>query len=168
MRTTSDKSQGVKDASGRYYGLPLAERIKVMSLPVPCGCWLWQASSKNKKGYGSISLNGRVTTAHRASYEAFVGPVPTGLMVLHHCDTRSCVNPEHLFLGTAKDNDVDRASKGRSKGPRGERVYGSKLTAAQVDQLRRENWSSRQVADTFGISMQSAWRARTGRGWRWR
>lgn len=85
-------------------------------------CWLWTARTK-PKGYGmfDVSHEGRERTllAHRFAYEVSNGEIPEGLMVLHTCDTPSCVNPQHLFLGTHRDNMDDMISKGRST--RGER-----------------------------------------------
>ena len=80
------------------------------------GCWLWQGS-RNNKGYGQLSKGGRSggsVLTHRYSWEIHNGPIPDGLCVCHRCDNPPCVNPEHLFLGTYKDNAVDRRDKGRN------------------------------------------------------
>ena len=78
-------------------------------------CWLWTAS-RNNGGYGLFKLAGKTTTAHRISYELHVGVIPDGMCVLHTCDVRMCVNPDHLFLGTQTDNMQDKANKGRHHG----------------------------------------------------
>lgn len=82
------------------------------------GCWIWTASVHRKNGgYGQIQLGRRgegVAKAHRVSYELHCGPIPDELMVLHRCDNRRCVNPEHLFLGTAQDNTDDMIQKKRA------------------------------------------------------
>ena len=75
-------------------------------------CWIWTAH-KYPKGYGQFGFNGKVTAAHRVSWILHYGPIPEGLLVCHRCDNPSCVNPEHLFLGTAKDNAEDMGRKGR-------------------------------------------------------
>lgn len=83
-------------------------------------CWPWKAGTnrKGKFGYGQIRVGGKCIGAHRFSYEAFNGEVPEGLFVLHKCDNPVCVNPGHLFLGTAKDNAQDCIAK-RRQGMRG-------------------------------------------------
>ena len=76
------------------------------------GCWIWMRSTASH-GYGDFRLNYKLFLAHRASYEAFVGPIPDGMFVLHRCDVKQCVNPDHLFLGTNADNMADKEAKGR-------------------------------------------------------
>src|SRR5689334_12116829 len=77
-------------------------------------CWEWKGSRSKPMGYGRITTrNGSVELAHRISWMLFRGDIPTGQYVLHHCDNPPCVNPEHLFLGTYSDNNLDMAHKGR-------------------------------------------------------
>ena len=76
-------------------------------------CWLWQGG-KTDSGYGIVSASPNPwRTAHRVAWELTNGPIPKGLFICHHCDNRLCVRPEHLFLGTAKDNLRDAIKKGR-------------------------------------------------------
>lgn len=81
------------------------------------GCWEW-TGYKGKAGYGSLNARkispGRPMYAHRVAWEIKRGPIPTGMHVLHKCDNPACGNPEHCFLGTQSDNNVDRVRKGRT------------------------------------------------------
>lgn len=86
------------------------KRFEDMYVPVPeAGCWL-ATTWWDKDGYGRTSDH---LLMHRASYERHVGQIPEGMLVCHKCDTPACVNPEHLFLGTNRDNILDMVSKGR-------------------------------------------------------
>lgn len=99
------------------------------------GCWLWtgskQTSGQGKKPYGSFRFKGG-WLAHRFSWILHKGPIPKDMLVCHHCDNHSCVNPKHLFLGTQQDNMDDMKNKGRRNGyPR------VKLTWEDVHRMRR-------------------------------
>jgi hypothetical protein len=84
------------------------------------GCWEWQWSVFKQTGYGQFALDSKTpVNAHRMSWELVNGTVPSGLFVLHKCDNRKCVNPEHLFLGNQQDNMEDMAKKGRHVGTKG-------------------------------------------------
>jgi hypothetical protein len=74
------------------------------------GCILW-TGSRNTGGYGQVRWHGRMWLTHRAAWMAQHGPIPAGLGVLHRCDVRPCLNTDHLFLGTQKDNMADMAAK---------------------------------------------------------
>lgn len=78
------------------------------------GCWWWTAG-ESSGGYGSLSFGGKPQKAHRVSFTLFKGPIENGLLVCHSCDNKLCVNPEHLWLGTDKDNTMDSIKKGRHK-----------------------------------------------------
>jgi len=97
-------------------------------------CWIWNCS-KNSNGYGNVCYKGKTSYTHRLSYEFNNNCViPKGLCVLHKCDNPSCVNPEHLFLGTPKENSIDCRNKGRTGAyPHPEKVpYGSKHGRAKL------------------------------------
>lgn len=99
------------------------------------GCWIWTAS-RNNQGYGNFKLAGEVVRAHHAAYLLFVGPILEGQVVRHSCDIKLCVNPEHLILGTSKDNSADMVERGHSM---------RKLSPGQVEMVRR----SKSLGATF-------------------
>lgn len=112
------------------------------------GCWNW-TRSRGSHGYGDFRRDGH-KLAHRWSYATFVGLIPDGAFVLHRCDNRACVNPGHLFLGDADDNNKDMVEKGRhySKGKTFEEVYGAEEAArkrARLRQLALENPVSPEI-----------------------
>lgn len=95
----------------------LKEKIEQYSIPEPnTGCWLWFGAWKGNtklKSYGNVMYKGKNIAAHRLSYTAHYGEIPTDKWILHKCDTPSCVNPEHLFLGDRQLNAADRKAKNR-------------------------------------------------------
>lgn len=94
--------------------LPTLDRLRSKAEPIPfCGCVIF-TGAHTPKGYGVIYHNGRQRYAHRVMYELTRGPVPEGKFVLHRCDVPSCINPDHLFIGTAMDNSRDMVKKGRA------------------------------------------------------
>lgn len=94
--------------------LSLEGRLKART-EVSEGCWEWRGAISNK-GYGVLTFKGKQVLVHRAMYELALGPIPTGLFVCHHCDNRKCLRPEHLFVGSQRDNIADMMSKGRGGG----------------------------------------------------
>lgn len=123
-------------------------------------CWVW-TGYKNQHGYGRITNDeGKQVRAHRYLYETFKGKIPKGMCVLHTCDNRACVNPEHLFLGDRKDNADDMTNKGRNgyKTFYGQSHHNSKLTKEQVVEMRNL-WEKggvyqSQLAKKYGVTQQ--------------
>lgn len=145
--------------------IPLAERFWPRVKPTPSGCWEW-TGARQRTGYGRVSRGGAgngLVGAHRAAWELTRGPIPAGLWVLHKCDNPPCCNPDHLFLGTAKDNNADRGAKGRSHSRLllGELNGRAKLTAAQVAEIRSRHVrgtnrhrpsNTEELAREYGVS----------------
>lgn len=117
------------------------------------GHWLWQAAIGGA-GYGVFNCGGITVSAHRKSYECFVGSIPDGLDVLHTCDCRACINPAHLYLGTDQTNSDDKVSRGRqAKGT----THGmSKLSEDDILQIRdlykTGTLGQYELADLFGVN----------------
>lgn len=104
------------------------------------GCWLWtgyRLKNDDGKTYGRLAVNGHLMLAHRCSWQMANGEIPQGLLVLHSCDNQQCVRPDHLFLGTQLDNVRDMHRKGRDRKACGIDHHESKLTDAQVQEIRR-------------------------------
>ena len=112
------------------------------------GCWLWGGYT-GEKGYGQIMIGGITYRAHRVSYEQHIGPIPEGMLVCHTCDTPSCINPEHLFVGTAKDNTQDAIRKKRAV--IGEANARAKLTEAQVLDILRDDRTPTQISKDYDV-----------------
>jgi hypothetical protein len=115
------------------------------------GCWLWQKSCASA-GYGRFRKDGARYLAHRYSWELHHGEIPAGLWVLHKCDVRACVNPDHLFLGTIDDNNRDRAQKGRNRDQSGSNHNMARLTEADVLSIRSDPRLQRLIAAEYGIT----------------
>lgn len=114
------------------------------------GCWLWTASLSHD-GYPQIRAHGQMRRAHRVSYEAFVGQIPRDMLVCHKCDTPTCVNSGHLFLGTQRENLADARNKNR--------LY-KKLNNAAVSEIRNDIVSgvpAKAIAAKFSVSPALIW-----------
>lgn len=145
------------------------EFIEERSCPDPnTGCWLW-TRALDTNGYGQSSFNYVQMGAHRASWIAFNGAIPDGLYVCHRCDTKACVNPAHLFVGTQRDNMRDCWMKGRLAGLSGELSPNAKLTAAAVQEIRSAcgaGLPQSTAAKQFGVSRSAVSMIMAERSWR--
>lgn len=99
-------------------------------------CWIWVGGCTDK-GYGRVRFQWKVWLAHRLAYKLHYGPFPEEFDICHHCDNPPCMNPEHLFRGTAKDNILDMMMKGRAGSAPGTRNASAKLTESDVIEIRR-------------------------------
>jgi hypothetical protein len=115
------------------------------------GCWLWTRAA-HPSGYGAVSykLFGDEQYAHRWSWILYRGPIPDGAYVLHKCDVKCCVNPDHLFLGSHDDNMADMRAKKR--GAIGDKHGRSKLTTAQIISIRSDPRRNCEIAKAYGLS----------------
>ena len=131
-------------------------------------CWLWKAGCF-QNGYGQFRVGKKKLKAHRVAWETEAGPIPDGMCVLHKCDNPRCVRFTHLFLGTHKDNAIDRMVKGRGatgkqhgmhtkphKRSPGEKNGAAKLTWEKVKTIRELHevygYSYTRLAIRFGVS----------------
>jgi DNA-binding XRE family transcriptional regulator len=129
--------------------------IKKKSVVASNGCWLWKGIP-SWDGYCQLQYNWRRMQAHVAAYIAWYGEVPPGLIVMHTCDVRNCVNPEHLRLGTYKSNMEDAVHKGRMATK--EKNGNAKLNnekVAEIKRLRNEGLSQPKIARIIGCSNQT-------------
>lgn len=135
------------------------------------GCWFWLAGH-DQKGYGQFCVNGVQRKAHRVIFEHLHGPIPTGMLVCHECDKPNCVNPSHLWLGSAQDNSSDMIAKSRHRAAPsfGENNGNSKLTKEEVASIRylyaTGHHSQRWIARKFGVSQWTVKQIVKGRIWR--
>lgn len=127
------------------------------------GCWIWTGSKRN--GYGLIHMNGKCLSAHRVSYETFVGRIPREMVICHSCDNPSCINPDHLRSATMKENMADREARHR-RDVRGEQIGTSKLTANQVLAIRASNLSNAELAEMYGVHKSNIWAIRARKFWK--
>lgn len=137
----------------------------------PAECWPWTGYQRNAQGYGAVHAQGSKVRATHISWFLHHGEWPNdrGLWVLHKCDNPACVNPAHLWLGTAADNNRDAMRKGRARWVRGERHYQAKLTVEQVREVRRRiaaGETHRAVAAAFGMSAPAISAIASRRSWR--
>lgn len=120
-------------------------------------CWLYRGAL-NKDGYGTIGRLGKMLSAHRISWTLTHGEPPNGMCVLHKCDVRNCVNPEHLFLGTKKDNTLDRFSKERYL----------RLSHNEIREIRKFldlGMKGNDVAQKFNVSATMISRIKVGKAY---
>lgn len=136
-------------------------------MPEPnSGCWLW-LGGVSKSGYGTGSDgDGGTMPAHRRSWKIRYGSLPPKpLCILHRCDVPSCVNPDHLFVGTKADNNADRHRKGRDNSGKGPHHGNARLIPEQVAMILADPRRQRAIADDYGIAQSHVSRIKRGQHW---
>lgn len=144
------------------------QRFHESYIPEPnSGCWIWDRCYFKFHGYGLFFAAGKNKKAHRISWEVFNSPIPQGMLVCHKCDNRACVNPDHLFLGTHKDNNADRATKRRSL--IGEKHHKAKLTEDDVREIlwfrKNTKETTRSIANIYGVCQRTIVSIGIGENW---
>lgn len=137
-------------------------KYKVLST----GCWEWIASF-GSTGYGQMFFRGKPTKSNRISYILYKGEIPNGMCVCHTCDNTKCVNPDHLFLGTRKDNSADMSKKGRSC--QGEKSHLSKLKEKDIVNIRKlllNGYTQCQIAFMYNIDQSNVSYIKNRKTWR--
>lgn len=145
-------------------------------------CWIWTGYTRKyrKQHYGQFRISGGMQLAHRVSFEIFKGPIPDGMFVCHSCDNPSCVNPEHLFIGSHKDNMKDMATKGRTNWISGVTAakstdrYGTKNPANKLTQEQAmlakccptKMGALKLMADHFKVAPATLCQIRKGKWWK--
>lgn len=173
----------VQGATWRKLGLPRIETnhfptlnkrkpleirlIEGMKVNPVTGCHEWQRSI-NRGFYASIGYKGATMLVHRASYMAFKGEIPEGMLVLHSCDNRICINPDHLRIGNQTDNMRDRSERGRCASQRGSKHGRAKLNDGDVRQIMQRisnNERDYQIAKHYSVTASNINSIRSGVSW---
>lgn len=125
-------------------------------------CWVWTGAQSNS-GYGRFKINRKLESPHRVSYQIHYGKITDNSMVCHTCDNRSCVNPNHLFLGSRSENMIDASKKGR--------MPHAKLTPDLVRQIRKlystGNYSQKTLAKMTGVHDGTISYVVNNKSWQW-
>ena len=148
-----------------YTRRPFMQRFEEKIEMIPeCGCWIWTAAT-NIHGYGLFIFNGKMQSTHRISWQVYRGAIPAGMFILHRCDTRLCVNPNHLRIGTQKENIQECHSKGRAGYKFGEHNGQSILLESQVLQIMSDSREHYIIAKDYNISSSLVSALKKGKRW---
>lgn len=133
------------------------------------GCWIWAGRTDNK-GYGRLSHRDTFQVAHRFSYFIHKGDFDTSKHLLHTCDNAFCVNPDHLYLGDQRQNNIDRDKRGRQKTKRGSSHKLAKLNEEASVKIREihnpKTFPTRKLAKMFGVSQCVIMKVIKGSAWK--
>lgn len=127
-------------------------------------CIEWRGY-RNRDGYGVLHKTERRWLAHRLAWTEQVGDIPAGMYVCHTCDNPACVNVDHLFIGTHKDNMADKIAKGRARPPQGEGHHRAKLSDDDVRAIRASSEPAKNISQQYGISLPAVYNIRNRKRW---
>jgi hypothetical protein len=150
---------------------PKERFLKKVNKNTDSGCWLWLGSKRNG-GYGHFYDGNKLVATHRFSYELYKGKIENNLLVCHKCDVRNCVNPDHLFLGTHKDNAIDMVNKNRQNNADTSGINNGmvKINEKDVINIRNEyklgNISAEKLGKKYGISESQTLRIIHKQSWK--
>lgn len=131
------------------------------------GCWICTSHAPNGNGYPQYFINGKSNYLSHIMYERKNGLMPEEMCICHKCDTPMCINPEHLFLGTRKDNNLDRSKKGRTARLYGKENPNSKLTEEQIILIRNmQGLTHKQIANMFNVTRGHVTNIRRRHNWK--
>ena len=170
-RRETVKGQPYKFFHGHGRKIPDIERFWAsVSKKETRECWIWIGSLNNAR-YGTTRWKSRPNLAHRVSWEIHYGYIPEGMCILHDCpngDNKRCVNPNHLYLGTMKDNAIDRVTKKQHGIYTHPEYKNPSLTWDKIEEIRmlKDSFTTTQLGKMFNISRISAWGIVTNRHWK--
>lgn len=149
----------------QHHGRTVRERFDLYTRRSE-GCWFW-IGYKDPNGYGRLHVGNIPMLASRLSYQLHLGDIPDGKYVCHKCDIPACVNPEHLFLGTQRDNVADMIEKGRDRkrGLPGIEHHASKLNDENVRLIRMSDQTDAGLARQFNVSRATIHAVRKRKTW---
>lgn len=159
---------GIRVSSGQYANQdPLARLLQWSTQQGECR--IYTRGKPRASGHRRMGFRGKSTLVHRIAWTLEYGEIPQGLLVCHRCDTPSCINPRHLFLGTYADNNADRDRKGRGNPPKGSRHGSAKLAEYQVLEVLEaaaEGASNRLLANRYGVDITTISSIVARKSWR--
>lgn len=142
----------------------MAEGYNKFVIKSPSGCWGWSGCAPKNPGYGQFRYEMKLVRSHRASWILHFGPIPKGMSVLHTCDNRICSNPDHLFLGSQRDNMKDLLSKKKHISSKIKGTFCMKDEDIQrVRKLLKEDASPYEIARIFNVAHTTIYKVKNNK-----